>query len=343
MPRSVFPALFGNDSIRTIVGGDILAGRLGHAYILEGPSKSGKHTAALSIAAAASCENRMNSAYALPCGKCLACRKMAGGISPDILFVRREDGRATLGVETIRRLREDLWIAPNENEKKVYIIEDADTMTPQAQNALLLSLEDPPPYVVFLLLTENASALLETVRSRAPILRMQCFEAEKLLDFLKKESSYEAIARNDPDFFAAAVAASGGSLGKARLLLSRTDAESAEILSLREEAMRILPLLFHSDASAAANILLSLPKERENVARVLEFVLLALRDLSAVKKGADVPLTVYTAPEECRAVSDKVSLGRLVMAYDSVRTAREDILANASVQTVCAGLLFKKH
>ncbi len=342
-PRSVFPTLFGNEHIRTIVGGDILAGRLGHAYILEGPSKSGKHTAAISIAAAASCENRTSSLHTLPCGECLVCRKAANGISPDILFVRREEGRATIGVESIRQLRENLWIAPNENEKKVYIIEDADTMTHAAQNALLLSLEEPPPYVVFFLLTENASTLLETIRSRAPVLRMQCFEADELSNLLKTEQRYETTARTDPDYFAAAVASSGGSLGKARLLLSRTDPESAEMLSQRRDALRILSLLFFSDAAASAEVLLSLPKERENVARLLEFVLLALRDLAALKKGASVPLMIYTSFEECRSIAEKVSLSRLLSAYDAVSTAREDILANASVQTVCAGLLMKKH
>ncbi len=343
MPRSVFPALLGNDHIRAIVGGDVLAGRLGHAYILEGPKKSGKHTAALSIAAALSCENRMNASLPLPCGACLVCRKTVGGISPDILFIRREDGRATIGVETIRRLREDLWIAPNENEKKIYIIEEADTMTVQAQNALLLSLEEPPPYATFFLLTQNASALLETIRSRAPILRMQRFDTDEIFHFLKKEPRYETVARTDPDFFASAVSAADGSLGKAQLILSRSDVQSTETLSLRSDALRILPLLFFPDASASVNVLLSLPKEREEVAHLLEFMLLALRDLAVMKKGASVPFLLYAAPTECRSISDKVSLSRLVSAYEAVSAAREDILANASVQTVCAGLLLKKH
>ena len=153
--RVIFPQLIGNSRIKNILGGDIARGTMGHAYILVGPAGSGKHTAALSIASALACEYRKDGKNPLPCGKCLACRKIAEGVSPDVSFIRRAEDRATLGVSIIRELREDLYIAPNENEKKVYIIEEADRMTDEAQNALLLSLESPPPYVVFLLLTQN--------------------------------------------------------------------------------------------------------------------------------------------------------------------------------------------
>ncbi len=137
--RSTFPALFGNARLSSILGGDISANRLGHAYILEGPKGSGKHTAALLSSAAASCLNRADESKPLPCGDCLVCRKIRAGVSPDVLFFRREEDRATIGVDIIRSLRSDLCIAPNENEKKVYIIEEAEKMTAEAQNALLHS------------------------------------------------------------------------------------------------------------------------------------------------------------------------------------------------------------
>jgi len=343
VPRQVFPTLIGNKRLSAIVGGDILADRLGHAYILEGAPGSGKHTAAKLISAALSCENRKSSAHSLPCGQCLVCRKTESGVSPDLLIFGREEGRATIGVETIRQLRENLWIAPNENEKKVYVIEEADTMTPQAQNALLLSLEEPPPFVVFLLLVGNADALLETIRSRAPVLRMELFAPETVAELLKKDSRFEALSRTDPDFFSEAIAGSAGALGQARRLLSRADEDSAAYLSQRADALQMVSLLFTPDPPRAAKLLASLPKAREDTVHLLELVVLALRDMAAVKKGSAVPLSLYLNREECRPIADKVSISRIVHAYTDTFTAIQDILSNVSVLPVCTALLAKKH
>lgn len=341
--RIVFPQLIGNNHLKKIMGTDIGRGNMGHAYILEGPAGSGKHTAARSIASALACASAKDKAKPLPCGTCLACRKIAGGISPDVFFIRREADRATLGVDAIRKLREDLYIAPNENEKKVYIIEDADTMTVQAQNALLLSLESPPPYVVFLLLTENAAALLETIRSRAPVLRMQWFGADALAEHLKQESRFAALAQREPDFFAQAITAAGGAIGRARQILDRTSEESADYLSMRDDADRLVTLLFFPDYPGAAELLRNLPKDREEVLSLLDMVLLALRDLAAVKKNAAVPMMFYLSKDACRHISDKVSIARICAAQEEILLARSDIQSNASVYTTCTSLLMKKH
>ena len=341
--RSVFPSLIGNDPLKKILGGDILAGKLGHAYILEGPAGSGRHTAALAASSALSCENRQSSSHSLPCSQCLVCRKIAGGISPDVLFIRRPEDKATISVEQIRSLREDLYIAPNENEKKVYIIEEADKMTVQAQNALLLSLEEPPPYVVFFLLTENAMALLETIRSRAPILRMQLFDAETIVSLLKRDRRYAALALSDPDFFAESVTAGGGALGQTEKLLSRDDPDNADYLQLHSDAARFISLLFTKDPAAASQTLLSLPKSREDVLHLLRLVLLALRDLCVCKKNADVPMMFFLSREECRPVLEKTGLRRLTAAYEALTEAYTDIQNNASVQTVCTALLMQKY
>lgn len=341
--RPVFPALYGNERLKKILGGDILAGKLGHAYILEGPAGSGRHTAALCAAAALSCENRTGQGRPLPCGQCLICRKISAGVSPDVLFIRRPEDKATIGVDQIRALRDDLCIAPNENEKKVYIIEEADKMTAQAQNALLLSLEEPPSYVTFFLLTENTMALLETIRSRAPVLRMQLFGTEQLAAFLQKDRQYASIARSDPEHFAESVTAGGGAIGRTQKLLERGNPENAVFSELRSDAIRFVALLFTKDPSASVQILLSLPKAREEVLHLLQLVLLALRDLCVCKKGANVPMLFFLSREESRSILDKTGLRRLNAAYEAVKEAYGDIQNNASVQTVCTALLMQKY
>jgi len=341
--RTVFPALLGNDRIKKIIGGDILAGKLGHAYILEGPAGSGRHTAALTASAAMNCENISDSRETLPCGKCLSCRKIRNGVSPDVITVRRPEGKATIGVDVIRALREDLYIIPNENEHKIYILEEADLMTVQAQNALLLSLEEPPRYVTFFLLTENTDALLETIRSRAPVLRMQLFDAERIAAYLKEERRYAALSVSEPSFFGEAVTASGGALGHARLLLDRSSPDSAEYRELRADSLRFLAQLFTHNPSEAAQVILTLPKAREDVLALLRNVMLALRDLTSVKKNADVPLMLYLSREECRPILEQTGIRRIVTAYTAVEEAYNDIQNNASVHTTCTALLMQKY
>ena len=343
MSRSVFPSLIGNDHLKHILGSDLIAARLGHAYILEGPRGSGRHMAALAAAASLSCENRLSEAHSLPCGTCLSCRKITRGVSPDVITIRRPEGKATIGVDTIRLLREDLYIIPSESEYKVYILEEAELMTTQAQNALLLSLEEPPRYAVFFLLTENADALLETIRSRAPVLRMQLFDAEQTAAFLEKESRYAAIKRSDPAFFAESVTASAGALGQAQTLLDRTVPDGAEYRAMRADALRFLSLLFTHDPIGASAMLEALPKSREDVLALLRLVMLALRDLIAVRKNASVPLMLYLSREECRQILEKTGIRRITAAYDEVIRVYGELQGNASVQTACTSLLFGKY
>ena len=153
---------------------------LSHAYILSGPAGSGKRTLAGLLAAALVCDRRGG---ALPCLSCAGCRKAEGGIHPDIVRVG-DDGK-DISVAQVRALRADAYIRPNEAERKVYILENAQTMNASAQNAMLKLLEEGPAYAAFLLLTDNAAALLPTVRSRCehlPLSPVTQREAELWLD-----------------------------------------------------------------------------------------------------------------------------------------------------------------
>ena len=168
---SGFDGFLGNEKLKERLERDIAAGRLAHAYMIEGPEGSGKKTLAKLIAAAAACRESDP-----PCMKCVSCDKIMRGQSPDVITVEAESGKVQLGVDVIRRLREDSVFAANDLDTKTYIFPAADTMNIQAQNALLKLLEEPPDGVRFLLLTENAQGLLATIRSRAPLLRTEALK-----------------------------------------------------------------------------------------------------------------------------------------------------------------------
>ena len=143
------------------------ADELAHAYILLSPSAEEREQAAQSLAAAALCGAKDG----VPCGRCRDCRKVREGIHPDLIRVARladDKGKKKreITIDQIRAVVADSVVLPNEAARKVYLIEDADTMNVPAQNAALKLLEEPPRGVIFLLCAANAETLLETVRSR---------------------------------------------------------------------------------------------------------------------------------------------------------------------------------
>ena len=175
------------------------AARLNHAYIISSADPALGRERAGEIAAAAVCRSPSD----VPCGVCRACRKAAAGIHPDIITVRRlDDGKGRqkreIGVDQIRAMAADAAVLPNESERKVYLIEDADTMNLSAQNAALKLLEEPPAGVHFLLCTVNPGQLLPTVRSRCAEIVCNGEAAPEDEESAKlAESFVKAVAKGD--------------------------------------------------------------------------------------------------------------------------------------------------
>ena len=137
-----FKSFYKNDSIKKYFS-DTLFGRartgIGHAYIFEGPLGSGKLTFARLVAAALECEVDMRSVSHLPCESCRSCRNIIAGNSPDVTVVER-DG-ASIGVDAVRKIKEDIYLSSTESKYKIYAIREAERLTEEAQNALLIFLE----------------------------------------------------------------------------------------------------------------------------------------------------------------------------------------------------------
>ena len=136
--------------------------RFFHAYIITGPAGSGKHELARLMAAAMVCTGTDG----VPCLQCAGCHKAMGGIHPDIYTLEKDPDKKEIPVERVRAMRSDVSVMPNEAAAKVYILPEAADLNASGQNALLKVLEEPPAYAHFILVTENAGRLLETIRSR---------------------------------------------------------------------------------------------------------------------------------------------------------------------------------
>jgi len=155
--------------------------KLSHAYIVSG-------ALADSIAMSAVCIR--HGADAGPCGVCSHCVKASRGVHPDIIVVEKLQDKREILVDQIRALKKDVIVFPNEADRKVYIINDADLMNKNAQNALLQILEEPPRYVVFILRTDNPAALLPTVRSRCVSVKER-LDADTEADAARSASAVE--------------------------------------------------------------------------------------------------------------------------------------------------------
>jgi len=164
-------------------------GQQSHAYILCGEKGTGRRALAGAFAAALQCENRQDTDKGPEaCGVCPSCMQAASDSHPDIVWLvgsRKSDGSETaLGVEDIRSMRADVKIRPYSSAHKVYILQDADKMTPQAQNALLKTLEEPPEYAVVILLAEGSEGFLPTVVSRCVMLRLRPAAEKEICGYL---------------------------------------------------------------------------------------------------------------------------------------------------------------
>ena len=327
----VFGAVVGNTALRQRLGNDILSKKLPHAIIFEGPHGTGKHTLATMAAAALACESSDKAGAPLPCGTCIQCRKIIGGRSPDVITVGRGD-KATIGVDAIRFLKEDVSIVPNDSDSKVYIIEDADKMTEQAQNALLLTLEEPPAYVRFFLLCENAGLLLETIRSRAPVMRTELLSEEEVDGYITKNDRRAAQMKlSDPQGYAELLKASGNGIGRAIELLEPKNL--SPVKQRRELATGFVTAVLHQGRAAdALTLLKSFSSKREPLSEQLEAVSDALRDLIILKKSDDARLIFFADRERAMELSDKASIAVLYELIIAVDTARDEISKNANVR-----------
>lgn len=336
-----FPALVANEELCTYFTGCARSSSLSHAYILLGAKGTGKHSLARLIAAAVSCEHRGDGCEDIPCGACNSCRKISEGISPDVTVIGRSD-KATLGVDAIRFIKGDIASYPIDGDYKIYIIEDAHTMTKQAQNALLLTLEEPPSYVIFILLCESTEPLLDTIKSRAPVLRMKTPSEAQTIEYFKKNNSTVArFIESSPEEFKEIYKAASGSIGRIIELIG--SAEKKQILGNRALATSLIEALSHKTLARDFSEILSMfaqkREERERLTVQLLEIEAALRDLIAIKKADDPAMVFFTDTERAEELSYGFSILRLTQIIECTEKTRLAIMRNANVKLTLVNYL----
>ena len=175
----------------------IESGRIPHSFLIEGSTKEKRLKMALHIAKSVVCTSDNK-----PCGVCNGCRTADNYANPDISFVSPQNDKKFISVDRIRALRQEAFVMPHSAEKRVFIIEDAENLNEQGQNALLKILEEPPKTVVFILLVSSRTTLLETVVSRCSVFILSHSsdnitkleeDAREFLSFLFENREYDML------------------------------------------------------------------------------------------------------------------------------------------------------
>ncbi|MBP2645460.1 MAG: dnaX 1 [Firmicutes bacterium] len=210
----------------------VAANRIPHAMLFTGPAGVGKMMTARILAAALLCQGK---GEVLPCGHCQACKKVLDQSHPDLMVVAGEKG--SIKIDQVRTLQQQAAMVPYYGGRRIFILEDIETMTAQAANSLLKILEEPPESATFIMTTVSTHALLPTVLSRCRVFSFRALGFEVLTDYLVKRGI---------DLIAAKAAArlAGGSIGNALALTA-----SPGGLSLRDQAVTLITQVPDGDLS----------------------------------------------------------------------------------------------
>ena len=268
-----FKDIVGHEQIIEHLKTAIEMGKVSHAYILNGPDLSGKMMIAEAFARALLCEKQNPDG----CGECKSCRQSDDRNNPDIIYVKH-DKPNTISVDDIRtQLNNDIVIKPYSNQYKIYIVDEAEKMNQQAQNALLKTIEEPPAYAVIMLLTTNADSFLQTIRSRCITLNLKSVKNDVIKSYLMTEKKI-------PDYQADVCAAfAQGVVGKAIKLASSDDFNE-----LKESALSLIKRLDDIDLYEMGEAIKQISDYKLQVQDYFDLITVWYRDVLYMKATNDV-------------------------------------------------------
>lgn len=320
-----FTDIIGQEQIKEHLQNALTTKKISHAYIINGEKSSGKEYIAKVFSMALQCE----SDGLEPCQECRACKQALSNNQPDIIRVGHEKPN-TISVDDIRgQINNDVAIKPYSSPYKIYIVNEAEKMTLQAQNAILKTLEEPPEYAVILLLTSNVNALLPTILSRCVVLNMKPVADEKVRKFLMEELRV-------PDYKAdVCVAFARGNIGKAKALAS-----SEEFENVKSEALSLLKYIQDMELHEIVAAIKKISEYKLEISDYFDIMAIWYRDVLLFKATKDANHLVFReelgALRKCAQRSSYEGIETVIHALD---TAKRRMDANVNFDLVMELLL----
>ena len=307
-----FNDIIGHDTIKEHLKKAIESDHVSHAYILTGETGMGRKSLANAFAMTLLCEKGRSE----PCMECHACKQVMSSNHPDLIFVGHEKP-GSIGVDDIReQINDTIMIRPYSSYYKIYIVDEAEKMTVQAQNALLKTIEEPPAYAIIMLLTTNQEAFLPTILSRCVQLKLKPLKDSVVKSYLMGSLG---IKESRADIYAAFAR---GNLGRAIHLAS-----SEEFQLLYSELLHMLKHLKEMDIMELLFYIKKMKDENLDIYDCLDFMQLWYRDVLMYKVTQDINLLIFreefNTMKEMSAASAYDGIERILKAIDKARIRLE--------------------
>ena len=320
-----FQDIIGQEHMTGHLQNAIRMGKVSHAYIIQGEAGSGKKLLADTFAAALQCEE----GGIEPCGHCQSCKQAVSGNHPDIRRVTHE--KASISVDDIRlQLNNDILVKPYSRPYKVYIIDEAEKMTEQAQNAMLKTIEEPPAYAVILLLTVNAKLLLPTILSRCILLNVRPVARGQITKLLTEHYGIAGFMADVAADFA------DGVPGKAIAY-----ARSGEFVNLKDEVIRLLRRLDSMPAEEIYKKVKEWAGSKPAIPDILSLIQLWYRDILVMKSTDGAGRLVFREEErELASRAGNMSYGQIEDCLKAIETIKQRMNANVNLEVSLEMLLY---
>jgi DNA polymerase III subunit delta' len=310
----------GHRQVRSLLERAALSGQVSHAYLLSGPSGIGKTTLAREFAALLECTGREPRSPE-PCGACASCLKIARGAHPDVALVEPPAGKRFLDVDTVREVLHAANLAPSEGDYRIFILPEVERLLLPAVNALLKTLEEPPPHVVLLLTSAEPEQLLPTLLSRCQLLPLHPLAPDEITSALSER--WGADAATAPDLAALA----NGRLGWAVRAL-----EQPELRMQRAELLASLAELTGMPRAERIRQAGTLASDAEAVRQTLELWTLWWRDVVLAACGATNLATTGAARTEAERQGRALGRERTQAFLQGLLDARAVLDQNANTR-----------
>ena len=312
-----FSHILGQEKAIAVLRNALRNDRVPQAYLFSGYEGVGKKFSASMLAKALNCREKEDDA----CDICISCHKIDSGNHPDVRIIEPEG--QFIKIDQIREMQKDVGYKPFEGKRKVYIIDHAETMRPEAANALLKTLEEPSAECLIILVTANVYALLPTVVSRCQFIRFVALGIEKLIELLIQRTQLA------PDRARLIASLSEGCPGRALAM----DADDA--LEKRDTIERLLQTISGGlqDVQVLFDQVETLMAEKTAIHEYLDIMLAWYRDMYLLGEHGDSRLVANSdAIERLRQRAEDLSKHQIRRLFEIVYQTKQDILRNANLQ-----------